>query len=363
LSLFGRFAVKSRIRKAAKALAQEPTSRGYVNLAREYVVAGSIEEVQRVCVEGLEFFPGSSDLMRLYERARLLQLDERIKSLTTEYRNAPRPAVYRELADALISAGRSGRAQEVITAWKEAEQDPEASYYQARVALDRFLAERKAADGMTAFIEAREAFIGMGTDPRPLQLQLEVASRVGAWQEARRILARLLEVAPGDQSLEARFRQVLPLTMGAKPLDQCLQDVEHTGLFVGDQVSTEKPDDAIAVRPLLRELDADADVCAAVYVRGGTALVQGLRGATADRTARAVRELVKHSRGAARRLGLGDAIEVRLEGDFGSLLLSPGELGTSAVWCRGAVKRQHEDLLRNLSGYAGGHHDSASYAA
>lgn len=363
MNLFGRFAGKARVRKAAKALSLEPTSRGYVNLAREYVVAGSVEEVQRVCLEGLDLFPGNSDLTRLYERARQLQLDERIKTLTAEYNNAPRPAVYRELAETLMSAGRTGRAQQVISDWKASESDPEASYYQARVAFDRFIADRKAADGALAFEEARVAFQGMGSDARPLYLQLEVASRVGAWQEARRVVARLLEMTPGDQALEARFRHILPLTAGARPLERCLADLEHTGLFESDKQPTEKVDDAIAVRPLLRELDADDDVCAAVYIRGGTALVQGPRGATADRTARAVRELVQHSRSAARRLGIGDATEVRLDGDFGSLLLTPGELGSSAIWCQGAVKRQHEELLRNLSGYAGGGAEAMGRAA
>ena len=46
-------------------------------------------------------------------------------------------------------------------------------------------------------------------------------------------------------------------------------------------------------------------------------------------------------------------VEVLLEGSFGSLLLSPGEGSTSAVWCDGAIQRQHEELLRDLSGMAG----------
>ena len=48
----------------------------------------------------------------------------------------------------------------------------------------------------------------------------------------------------------------------------------------------------LAVRPILQKLGAETSVRAALYLRGGTALVQGPHGATADRTARAVREVV-----------------------------------------------------------------------
>src|SRR6185436_44859 len=96
-----------------------------------------------------------------------------------------------------------------------------------------------------------------------------------------------------------------------------------------------------AVRPMLQSLVRESGVQAAFYVRGGTALVQGPKGATAERTARGVREIVQSCRSAARRLGLGQAQEARLEGSFGTLLVAPGELGSGALWCTGGVTRRH----------------------
>jgi hypothetical protein len=80
--------------------------------------------------------------------------------------------------------------------------------------------------------------------------------------------------------------------------------------------------------------------------------VQGPKGPTAERTARTVREILHASRSAARRLGLGQTSEVRLEGDFGTLLAIPGELGAGALWIAGEVTRRHEEGLRDLAAAA-----------
>jgi hypothetical protein len=43
---------------------------------------------------------------------------------------------------------------------------------------------------------------------------------------------------------------------------------------------------------------------------------------------------------------------VRLEGDFGTLLAIPGELGSGALWIAGEVSRRHEEGLRDLAAAA-----------
>jgi hypothetical protein len=137
----------------------------------------------------------------------------------------------------------------------------------------------------------------------------------------------------------------------SRPLDTALHHVERNGRFVDDIEDVAGPATTnVAVRPLLQQLGSEADVEAALYLRGATALVQGLHGATAERTARVVRELVHGGRAATRRMSLGRPVQVLLEGDFGSLLLAPGERGSSALWCQGGVKHRHEELLRTLTG-------------
>jgi hypothetical protein len=54
-----------------------------------------------------------------------------------------------------------------------------------------------------------------------------------------------------------------------------------------------------------------------------------------------VREVVKQSRTAARRLGLGQAFEVVIEGPFGNLVTAPGEVASAALWCTGPVREHH----------------------
>jgi tetratricopeptide (TPR) repeat protein len=352
MGILRKFTHRNRIRKAARALALDPSPRRYVNLAREYVVAGSYRDVLRVCTEGLEIHTGNAELRRMAQRAKTIGLDKRIRTLQRESAASPRPALYKELCEVALQSGKLERAEEVAKDWYAHAKDGESTYFLARVCCERFFADRRKEEGQRAFELTDEAQRLLGNDPRPLQLQLELTSRTGAWQEARKCIARLLELTPGDPDLEARFRTVLSHCDNAKSFDRTLNLVERTGQFIDDRIESDR-NSKVAVRPMLQKLSADQSVRAAVYLRGGTALVQGPHGATADRTARTVRDVVQASRSASRRLGLGRPVEVLLEGSFGSLLLSPGEGSTSAVWCDGAIQRQHEELLRDLSGMAG----------
>jgi hypothetical protein len=197
---------------------------------------------------------------------------------------------------------------------------------------------------------AREA---TPSDERPLRLLLEILCRVGAWSDARRILARLLEICPGEPYLEARFRTVAALVASSKDLDACLREVERTGRFADEteEAAAGAPQNAgLTVRPLLQALTRERGVLASFYVRGQTALVQGPRGYTAERTARGVGEILSASRTAGRKLGLGQALEVRLEGSFGTLVMAPGEMGAGAVWMDGTqLSRKLEQGLQDLS--------------
>jgi len=152
---------------------------------------------------------------------------------------------------------------------------------------------------------------------------------------------------------------------GPKTIDQALREVEKSGKLadesrdraidgppaaIGEPIEDARG--AARARPLLQSIARVPGVQAAFFLRGATALVQGPKGPTADRTARSVREIMNASRGAARRLGLGQLSEVRIEGDFGTLLLNPGDLGAGALWIVGPVTRRHEDGVRDLTAAA-----------
>ncbi len=359
MSLVAIIVAKFRARRAAKVLARDPSARNYTALAKEYVIAGNAEEVLRVCTEALELHPDDTDLRNLAARAKTLQLDRRLRALQSQAEVSPRPAVLRELCGVLIESGKLDRAEKIASRWYKDTQDPEARLYRARVHAERFFEERCSRDGAKAFELAAKAFEGMQSDSRPLVVQYQVASRSGAWAEARGALSKLLELKPGDPALEANFRYVLAMCETEKDrlksLSQALQKVERTGRFADDEPepSEEQAVSKVAVRPMLKEISEDSEVKAAVYLRGQTALVQGLRGATAERTSRTIREVVQATRGATRRLGLGQPTEVLIEGSFGALLVSAGERSSSAIWCADGVKRQHRAMLKNLSGMAG----------
>jgi hypothetical protein len=352
VSLFSKFVTRSRIRKAARKLADDPCAKNYVALAREQVASGDMDQVSRVCTEGLQLHPDCAELQRLAERARHLKYEARAQTLQEELAVSPRPALWRELCQLMLEMGRVDRADKAAHDWYRTTKDGEALYFRALAHAERFYTDRRAEQGQIAHDLAREAQKLCKTDPRPIKLQLEITTRAGAWQDSRRLLARLLELLPGDPALEGRFRAVHARCDKSKDLLRGLSDVERSGAFADDESEQHSSPAQFAVRPMLKELGADSGVRAAIYLRGGTALVQGPRGATAERTARAVRELVQSSRRTVRRIGLGTPVEVLLEGAFGSLLVSPGEQSTSALWCNGPVKHKHEELLKDLSGMA-----------
>jgi len=353
MSLMRRWMSSGRLRRAKRDLAKVTSPKNYAALAREYAHVGDLVSVQRICEEGLEDFPGAPELVRLLERTRQMTVEDRTRELYRELRESPRAGVWRELCELLLEAERVARAEECAEEWFAATQLPEALLFRARARVQRFFLDRRREDGRTAFDLLDKVEKLLHRDPEPLRLRLELASRIGAWKEARRTLGRLLEIQPGDQVLEARFRTLVSLADSAPTPDHALRTVEKTGRLVDEQVHPNESNvQTAAIRPRLQEMAMDEGVRAAVYVRGSTALVQGPRGATAERAARAVREIVQSSRTAARRLGLGQAIDIRLEGDFGHCFVAPGELGAGAVWSRERISEHHDAMLVELVGAA-----------
>lgn len=354
-----------RVRDAKKQLARDPSARSYAQLAHEHALMQDLETALQVAEEGLRAYPGDAELKRVSGVYRGLTLEDRTRRLSRELESAPRPAIWREMCDTLLAAGRLVRAEDAAAEWFRTSQSGEAQYYRARARAERFFADRRRDDGRIAFEFAEAAQQAMPNDPRPLDLHAQLASRAGAWLEARRDLARLLELQPGDPILESRFRMAVAMIGEPKTIEQALREVERTGRLA-DEPSERPPrlagaeggesTDSISApalaRPLLQAIARVPGVQAAFYLRGSTALVQGPKGPTAERTARTVREILHASRATARRLGLGQTSEVRLEGDFGTLLAIPGELGAGALWIAGEVTRRHEEGLRDLAAAA-----------
>ncbi|MCB9915840.1 MAG: hypothetical protein H6828_11955 [Planctomycetes bacterium] len=351
--MFDRILSRGKVRAAVKRLSAEPTAKNYVSLAQAHASVDQLADVLKVCEEGLELFPGDVELSRLYERASSLRREDRVRDLQRLLKSAPRPAHWKELCEIQLQSGRVSRAEQAAADWYAATGEFEALYYQAKARTERYFADRRRDDARRALDLATECQGLEPNDPRPVHLRLSIFSRCGAWSEARTCLARLLELQPGDPALEARFRTVASMADGTRSLDAALREVERTGRFIDDESDSDSRNSSKAVRPALQEVAAEIGVRGAFYVRGGTALVQGPRGATAERQARGVRELVSASRSAARRLGLGQPLEVCFEGDFGVLHMRPGSVGAAAIWTERQPSRKHLEVLAELARFEG----------
>jgi tetratricopeptide (TPR) repeat protein len=348
MSFLKRLLSNGRVRSASRRLSEDPSPKGYAELAQEHAVHGELDEALSVAEEGLKAHPQDTELKRVHERIRQLSLEGRTRELSQQLKTAPRPAVWAELCQILVESGRVARAEDLAIEWYQSSKHPDAQYWRARARAERFFADKRRDDGRLAFDLIAAAEEVLPSDPRPHKLRLQLASRAGAWVEARRALARLLELQPGEPALEARFRTVAALAEKGRTVDQALREVEKTGRLVDEDPTDTKQPIAGDVRPLLQNVARENGVRGVFYVRGATALVQGPKGPTADRMARGVREVVASCRTAARRLGLGQAGEVTLEGDFGTLHIKPEECASAAVWCAGEVSRRIDDGLRDV---------------
>lgn len=341
---------RGRVRRASRAVSRDASAANYAALAREYAAAGQHEDALRTCSEALGLHPKSGELQRIARGARAEHQRVRTARLRNELAVSPRAALHRELCELLLEVGDAQGALETAQRWSSQTQDPEAIYFAAAAHAEFFFDGRRSQDGMAAFRSAEKCARELPRDKRPLRLQFEIARRCGAWEDARRSLARLLELMPGNPLLEARFRRVLANCAHSKPLQRALVDVERSGRFLDDEAEEAGAFDRESLRPTLKRLASVPEVHVAFFLRGNTALVQGARGPTADRTARAVREVLQVSRASARRMALGRALEIRVEGSFGALTLMPGSLGASAAWSSHPPRGDARALLEELSG-------------
>lgn len=334
MKFLDRWMARTRLRNARARLAQEPSAENFAALALQHARIEDYAQAERVCAEGLAALAAHPELLRLRSRMRALQLEDRARALSSELRESPRPGLFRELAGIYLECGRLERAEELAQQWLAAGGGGEAHWIRAQARVARYLSDRRREDGREALELLARCEQALARDERPLRLRLELACRVGAWGEARRIVGQLLELRPGDPALEARYRTYTALAEQGPTLEAALREVERNGTFPEEQAPARASGSSGAsrpVRPQLQQLAAQPSVQVAVFERGATALVQGPAGATAERSARAVREVAQRSRAAARRLGLGSVVEIELEGATGSLLVLPHEAGVAAV--------------------------------
>jgi len=341
---------RGRVRAARQRLAQDPSPLAYVKLAKECVACGMLRDARRACEEGLTTYPSNSELKRMARRARMIEAEARLKELRLEIAEAPRPALRREICEILIETGHVADAERQAAEWAAESDDQEARLMHARTLVERYLSDRSRKSGAAALAMLDRLSEEAPRDFSAWDLRLRLTSSIGAWKEARRAAAQMLGLKPGDPALEARFRQFDAMSDKAPTVEQSMVTVERTGELADENNERQSRNGSSDVRALLRTLAEDSNVQAAYYVRGGTALVQGHKGATAEREARAVRGVLKASRATARRLGLGPVHKIEVAGDFGTLALAPGEMDAGAVWCRGALS---SDTERGLLGIAG----------
>jgi predicted regulator of Ras-like GTPase activity (Roadblock/LC7/MglB family) len=347
-----RWFIEGRLRKARRRVANRPTPSGYVALAQEHVRLRDLAGAQRVCLEGQRRFPGNGDLARFAARVRKQGQEHRLALLEAELAQAPRPGLYQSYAELLLECGQIARAEESAEAWRQVGQEPEATLLLARVLAERFLSDRGRDVGQRLYAVLKEAEQGLPRDSRPHKLRLRLSCLIGAWADAKEAVVQLLDLHPGEPALEARFRSLEAKAAGAPSVEQALRSVEQSGQLFED-VAADKRDQAappVDVRGVLKDLAGQEGLRAALYLRGATALIEGPKAATAERTARVVRSMLHGARSSSRRLALGSLERLEIEGRFGRLMVVAGERDAAALWSTAATTAAQMDALVDLVG-------------
>ncbi|GEM_PF-5058075 len=336
-------------RVSGYALDRASTPEAAARRVRKLAGGGDYSGALEVCKDALDRFPEDHKLQRLSRDVRLAERDTRRSSLMAELEATPSVDGYRELCDLLLKRGEAAGALEFVGRWRQVDSSGEPLYYEAAAFGELFFGNHLSRDGLRAFQLAAEAGKIRRDDPRPFRLQFEIARRCGAWEDARIALARLLDLMPGNRLIEGRFRGVIANCANSRSLSKAIADVERTGRFLDDDLDTDGTLDRDLIRPGLQELAGRDDVHVAFFLRGNTALVQGAQGTAADRSARAVRDVLSMTRSSSRKLLLGVPVELRCEGSGGSLVLKAGDEGTAAVWAARSLTETSSRLMSELS--------------
>jgi tetratricopeptide (TPR) repeat protein len=346
-----------------RAVAAAPSIESYADLARGYASLNDYSGVVRTCEEGLQHFPSAGELKRLRRMARAAILGERVSEIRDELNAAPRPGLYRELAETYLELGDLARCESVCVQWTARfPQDDGARLALARARIRRFYQERNAGDGLGAIELLNGVCERDPQNAKALRLLAELATRVGSYEVARETLARLLELIPGEPTLEGWYRRVNDESEGAPDLLQAIRDVELNGRFPGlEQRAHAHQEDAPtadANGQVQRgsNLRADLDQIAALksagrvaYLRGSTALVRGAAKGSGDPFARMTRSLTTIARRSTRRMGFGSFSAGFIESPQCKIVLVAGHDNAAAAETAPAARPEpFLDALRDL---------------
>lgn len=355
MSFLSRIFLFSRHKSAARRVALDPSPENYLALAHQSVVRGKHVRVEAICQEALAMFPEHSELLQVSRRAVHIRLNERVRQLEKELAVAPRPALWSELFEAHMEVGRFVRASQVARRWRKVGGAGEALYLESRGSLGAFLAGGILEDGALAWSLGQRAASALPIDPRPLETLITLCRRVEAHAERQTLLARLLELRPGQPELESAFRDARQQSAGAPPIQRALENFTRRGCMAEEAECAPllASGGGSTVRSLLKTLARGEGVRVATYHRGGTALVQGLTGPSADRTARAVRDCARKTRELSARVGLGRFEALCVEGSGEMVLLSADKVGLASLWCAAQSGQEMAIKLDHLAQQGG----------
>jgi tetratricopeptide (TPR) repeat protein len=344
-----RFFTRSRLKQARRQLAEEFSAENYARLIQQLAMGDELEAACELCREGLEHFAGDRTLQRLDQRVQRHLRERRLARLRAELEQGPRPALWIAFCDLCSECGEWDEAERAAELWRAQDESGSATLLLARIRTRRFLADRSRSAGEAALAAITEARTEAERGAEALQLELRMLLAIGAFSDAREVVRELLDHFPGDTDLEARYRALEGPAQGAPDPRRALARVEETGRLATDHVESSAVSGEV-VRPALQRLAAAPGCGAALFMRGSTALIQGPRGATAQRTARGMKSALKAARAVSRRLDLGPLRELEVEGDFGQLVGAVGERDVAVAWYRRTAQPAEREALRELAG-------------
>lgn len=324
MHLIQRMKVWKELRQLERRVREEPAPNTFVDLGQVYINLDMHEKARQVAAAGLALFPRANELRQLHDCARRGIRQKRAAELRAKVTRSPSQNDYRELAQLLVEVGDTASLHAVCQEWNvRFPDDPGCWLLLGQTRLANFYRDLSAREGHEAARCLQRVLRMQPADPQARRLLAELLYRIGAVRVAQRHLRELLAHDAGNQQIAALLAYVSTLEDHGDDLQGLLAEVEQHGSLRHPPMPTRPPtgdDGGLAgVRDGLSHVAEMPGVSKAAFIRGAKALVKGAIRDGRDPFLRSARVIARSAHRFARKVDIGSATKMIVEGPFGRI--------------------------------------------
>ena len=338
MNLLQRMKVWRELKRLEQRVRTEPAPNAFVDLGQVHINLDMHAKAERIAEDGLALFPRSDELRQLLECARRGGRRKRTEELRARLLRAPSPAAYAELAAVQVELGDRAGLQQTCQEWNLRFPGDAGSWLVlARAHLVNYYRDLTVREGAEAIRCLERALHIQPDDVATRTMFAELLYRIGAVQLAAKHLQRVLRAAPGDATATGLLIHLSGLADQGGDVQLLLEDVQRHGALRHPTPAAAAPraaDESLAgVRSGLAQVSDIAGVRKVAFIRGSKAMVKGAIRDGKDPFLRVARVVAKAAQRFARRLDIGHANKLVVDGRFGHVCVCAFGDSLAAAQC------------------------------